>query len=167
MKLKFYHLIFRYPTGLGALLVSRRGAKVLRSKQYYGGGTVQVVLASEKNFHVKRDQIVGRLEDGTIPFLSIIALSKSFEYMDRIIPLNSEENFIVRISKHVFNLAKYTYENMKEFKHYNGKPVIKFYQETDFSDRSRQGGVINFNVMRSDDSFVGFSEVGFFINTLL
>lgn len=50
--LSFYK-IFGYPTGLGALLVSKRGEKVLR-KKYYGGGTVKIAM-SEINWHKKRD----------------------------------------------------------------------------------------------------------------
>lgn len=50
--LSFYKL-FGYPTGLGALIVSRRGEKVLQ-KKYYGGGTVKIAM-TEINWHVKRD----------------------------------------------------------------------------------------------------------------
>lgn len=50
--LSFYK-IFGYPTGLGALLVSKRGEHVLQ-KKYYGGGTVKIAM-SEINWHVKRD----------------------------------------------------------------------------------------------------------------
>lgn len=50
--LSFYK-IFGYPTGLGALIVSKRGEQVLR-KNYYGGGTVKIAM-SEINWHQKRD----------------------------------------------------------------------------------------------------------------
>lgn len=50
--LSFYK-IFGYPTGLGALIVSKRGEQVLR-KNYYGGGTVKIAM-SEINWHIKRD----------------------------------------------------------------------------------------------------------------
>lgn len=50
--LSFYK-IFGYPTGLGALIVSKRGEQALR-KKYYGGGTVKIAM-SEINFHIKRD----------------------------------------------------------------------------------------------------------------
>lgn len=51
--LSFYK-IFGYPTGLGALIVSKRGEEVLR-KKYYGGGTVKIAM-SEMNWHRKRDE---------------------------------------------------------------------------------------------------------------
>lgn len=50
--LSFYKM-FGYPTGLGALLVSKRGQRVLK-KRYYGGGTVKIAMAG-KNWHEKRD----------------------------------------------------------------------------------------------------------------
>lgn len=52
--------MFGYPTGLGALLVRNKTAmSVLRQKKYFGGGTVEVVLAHNRhhvlktNFHEK------------------------------------------------------------------------------------------------------------------
>jgi len=51
--------MFGYPTGLGALLVHKTAMEVLRRKKYFGGGTVEVVLAHnrhhvlKKNFHEK------------------------------------------------------------------------------------------------------------------
>lgn len=66
--LSFYK-IFGYPTGTGALLVSKRGQDLL-NKKYYGGGTVNIAMTRE-NFHVKRDALASRFEDGTLSFLSI------------------------------------------------------------------------------------------------
>ncbi|MFW8423601.1 aminotransferase class V-fold PLP-dependent enzyme, partial [Klebsiella pneumoniae] len=36
-----FYKMFGFPTGVGALIVSKRGQQVLR-KQYYGGGTVNI-----------------------------------------------------------------------------------------------------------------------------
>lgn len=49
--LSFYKM-FGYPTGIGALLVKNASSDVLE-KVYYGGGTVDVALSSER-FHRKR-----------------------------------------------------------------------------------------------------------------
>jgi len=49
--LSFYKM-FGYPTGIGALLVKNTSSDVLE-KIYYGGGTVDVALSSER-FHRKR-----------------------------------------------------------------------------------------------------------------
>lgn len=51
--ISFYKL-FGYPTGLGALLVSKRGEMVLK-KKYYGGGTVKISFSDQSGWHQKRD----------------------------------------------------------------------------------------------------------------
>lgn len=51
-----FYKIFGYPTGLGALIVSRRGENVLK-KSYYGGGTVKISLSNRSGWHRKRDSI--------------------------------------------------------------------------------------------------------------
>lgn len=55
--LSFYKM-FGYPTGLGALLVKNASSDVLE-KIYYGGGTVDVALSSER-FHRKRQVLYQR-----------------------------------------------------------------------------------------------------------
>lgn len=51
-----FYKIFGYPTGLGALIVSRRGERIL-NKSYYGGGTVEISLSNASKWHRKRDLI--------------------------------------------------------------------------------------------------------------
>lgn len=55
--LSFYKM-FGYPTGIGALLVKNASSDVLE-KIYYGGGTVDVALSSER-FHRKRQVLYQR-----------------------------------------------------------------------------------------------------------
>ena len=55
--LSFYKM-FGYPTGIGALLVKNKSSDVL-DKMYYGGGTVDIALSSEK-FHRKRQILYER-----------------------------------------------------------------------------------------------------------
>lgn len=149
--LSFYK-IFGYPTGLGALIVSKRGGEQLK-KKYYGGGTVKIALTRE-NWHVKRDSLHEKFEDGTISYLSIISLQLCFKYMENLIG----ENFIKRISSHVFNLAKYLYEQLKNLKHFNQQPVAHLYHDTNFDNINQQGGVVNFNLKHDDGSYVGYAE---------
>lgn len=51
-----FYKMFGYPTGLGALIVSRRGERIL-NKSYYGGGTVKISLSNASKWHRKRDLI--------------------------------------------------------------------------------------------------------------
>ena len=50
-----FYKIFGFPTGLGALIVRNNGSHVLR-KCYYGGGTVQATISSER-FHILRTNL--------------------------------------------------------------------------------------------------------------
>ena len=104
--LSFYKM-FGFPTGLGALLVHRDCWDLLH-KRYYGGGTVLATLSREV-FHAPRPQlhdrcacvcvcvcvlwknayyavtfVCFRLEDGTLPFLDIVALKHGFSALTRI-----------------------------------------------------------------------------------
>lgn len=149
--LSFYK-IFGYPTGLGALLVSKRGVAQL-NKKYYGGGTVKIALTRE-NWHSKRDLIHEQFEDGTMSYLSIISLQSSFTFMDNLLG----NKFIERISRHAFNLGKYLYGKLKVLKHSNQQPVACLYHDTNFNDIETQGGIVNFNLRHDDGSYVGFAE---------
>lgn len=62
----------RYPTGLGALIVRDRAARILR-KRYFGGGTVAAALAGSP-FRQLRAETERRLTDGTEHFIGILAL---------------------------------------------------------------------------------------------
>lgn len=151
VSLSFYK-IFGYPTGLGALICSKRGAEKL-NKKYYGGGTVKIAL-TRINWHQKRDVIHERFEDGTNSFLSIIALQTCFQFMENLLGVN----FANRISRHVFNLGKILHHKLKNLKHHNDTSVVVLHHDTDFEDVSTQGGIVNFSLRHADGSFVGFAE---------
>ena len=158
-----FYKIFGYPTGLGALLVSKRGEGLL-NKKYYGGGTVKIA-SSRENWHQKRDLIHERFEDGTIPFLSIIALQTSFNFLDNLLTTTKEMSFIDRICRHTFNLGTYLFNNLQSLRHFNNTPVVVFYHDSDYRNSKSQGGIVNFNVLHSDGSYVGFAEFAY-ITTL-
>lgn len=96
-----------------------------------------------------------RFEDGTLPYLSIVSLMAGFETIEQLIPGHSMH----RISRHCFNLAKYLYDSLKALKYSNGRNVIYFYHDTAFESISYQSGIVSFNILHEDGSFVGFSEV--------
>lgn len=152
-----FYKIFGYPTGLGALLVSKRGEAVLK-KVYHGGGTVDFVL-SNIDFHRKRSTFHERFEDGTLPFLSIVSLLSGFATINRLIPTCNGLRPIERISFHVFQLAKYFYNQLKQLEYGNGQPLVQFYNQTAFEEKESQGGIVTFNILRSNGRYVGYREV--------
>ncbi|XP_024947071.1 molybdenum cofactor sulfurase 3 isoform X2 [Cephus cinctus] len=148
--LSFYKM-FGYPTGIGALLVKNSSARVLE-KVYYGGGTVEISLSSN-NFHVKRQVLHERFEDGTIPFLAIVSLQYGFDELSKI----SQKV----ISQHVFSLAQYLYSMLASLRHSNRKAAVVLYADTQYNDCDNmiQGGIVSFNLMRSDGSYIGYMQV--------
>lgn len=89
----------------------------------------------------------------------ITAFLEGFKAHEYFIPAKNNLSPILRISRHVFNLAKYCYECLKELKHSNGNPLIVFYNHTNFESVSSQGGICTFNILHADGRFVGFAEV--------
>lgn len=63
------------------------------------------------------------------------------------------------ISHHTFYLAKDLYNELKNLKHPNGKRAVVFYMDTDFDDILKQGGIVTFNLVRDDGSYIGYAEV--------
>ncbi|CAH0407300.1 unnamed protein product [Chilo suppressalis] len=154
--LSFYK-IFGYPTGLGALLVKNSSADVLTEKRYFGGGTVDIVLSNE-DYHVKRELFHERFEDGTLPFLSIIALKHCFDVLHQLIPKMVNNDVMDTISYHTYNLAKDLYLQLDKLYHKNGNKAVVFYTDSEFNDISKQGAIVTFNLIRENGSYIGYSE---------
>lgn len=95
--------------------------------------------------------MICRFEDGTVPFLSIASLQYGFEILSKLT--------MDQISKHVFSLAKTLHHSLLILHHCNGKPVVKLYSDSDYEDRNLQGGIVTFNLIRSNDEHVGYMEV--------
>jgi molybdenum cofactor sulfurtransferase len=54
---------------------------LLQNKRYFGGGTVDAISSTD-NFVAFRQDPAHRLEDGTVPFLSIASLKFGFNILD-------------------------------------------------------------------------------------
>ncbi|KAI8767171.1 molybdenum cofactor sulfurase, partial [Biomphalaria glabrata] len=146
-----FYKIFGYPTGLGALLVSKRAAGTLR-KTYFGGGTVAMSTAKER-FHAFWKSLPERFEDGTLPFLNIISLKHGLDTVQKL------AGGMLNLSKHVLAVTQYFYHNLKSLKHGNGHPLAVIYGSQTFEELSSQGGIVTFNLKRSDGKFIGYAEV--------
>ncbi|KAL1465074.1 hypothetical protein WDU94_004669 [Cyamophila willieti] len=142
-----FYKMFGYPTGLGALLIKNSSAHVL-NKTYYGGGTVKIALANE-NFHIKKDGLQDKFEDGTINYLGIISLKHGFNF----------KNSLWKDKSNVFKMAQYTYLFLKHLYYPNQRPAVELYHNNDYKDSQYQGSIVNFNLLREDGTYYGYSEV--------
>ncbi|KAG7172880.1 Molybdenum cofactor sulfurase-like, partial [Homarus americanus] len=146
-----FYKIFGYPTGLGCLLV-RNTAWQLLNKSYYGGGTV-LMVDSRQMVLVPRPRLHDRFEDGTLPYLSILAIRHGLDTVTKL------TGGMGNIQQHVFHLARYTHHALKSYRHANGSPVARLYSEEDQWDVNTHGSIVNFNLLNSDGSYVGYAQV--------
>ncbi|KAL1918606.1 uncharacterized protein VTP21DRAFT_2628 [Calcarisporiella thermophila] len=148
-----FYKMFGMPTGLGALLVRKNLAPILR-KRYFGGGTV-LALSGEEPWQIFRHALHERYEDGTVNFLDIIALDHSLDTFYRLYTDFSH------VSDHVMSLAYFLYNQMREMRHANGMPVCEMYTRDpeEYEEQSKQGPIVAFNLRRGDGAWVGYVEV--------
>lgn len=146
-----FYKIFGLPTGLGALLVNKHVAPLLR-KGYFGGGTAAAYLAGE-DFYIPRSTVAERFEDGTISFLDVIALKHGFDALEHL------TGGMVNIQQHTFALVQYTHSALSSLRYPNGAPVVRIYSDSGFSSPDVQGPIINFNVLDDGGNIIGYSQV--------
>lgn len=63
------------------------------------------------------------------------------------------------ISLHTFSLAKYVHHCLVSMHHSNGNPVAILHHDTTFENVEHQGGIVNFNLLRDNGEYIGYSEV--------
>lgn len=96
-----------------------------------------------------------RFEDGTLNFLSILALNHGFDSLQKL------GLTMHMISLHCFTMAQYLHRKLMSLHHSNGRRAVRVFCDSDYSDPNTQGGVVNFNMIRSDGSYIGYMEVSF------
>ncbi|KAJ9586444.1 hypothetical protein L9F63_019908, partial [Diploptera punctata] len=92
-------------------------------------------------------------EDGTLPFLSIMALHHGF------LTLYDLAGNMAAIAEHTFSLARYLFKYLLTLHHSNGAPATVMYCDTDYEDIRTQGNVVTFNMLRSNGEYIGFAEI--------
>ncbi|KAK2880126.1 hypothetical protein FQN49_000540 [Arthroderma sp. PD_2] len=149
-----FYKIFGFPD-LGALIVRKDAGHLFQNRKYFGGGTVGMVLALGEQWHAKKDSALHeQLEDGTLPFHSIIALHSAFDVHERL--YHSMNN----ISRHTGDMATALYESLSSLEHGNGTKVCEIYKgQGEYTDRALQGPLISFNLKDSVGSWIRKSEV--------
>jgi molybdenum cofactor sulfurtransferase len=150
-----FYKIFGFPD-LGALIVRKASAQVLRKRKYFGGGTVDMVVCVKEQWHASKEQtLYESLEDGTLPIHNIFALDTAMATHKEL--FGSME----RISRHTLCLAHRLYRGLRSLRHANGEAVCKLYApETAFNGCSQyQGPIVAFNLRNSHGAWVSISEV--------
>lgn len=151
-----FYKIFGFPD-LGALLVRKAGAHVLRRRKYFGGGTTEMIgCIGAPWVERKENSVHARLEDGTIAIRSILALSCAIDTHINLF------GGLVQVSRHTTWLAETMHDRLASLKHANGTPVCRIYkaQTSTYGDSESQGATVTFNVKKSDGSWKSGFEVG-------
>ena len=145
--------IFGFPD-LGALLVRRSAEPVFRGLKYFGGGTVDMVVCEEGPCHVRKQQFLHeRLEDGTLPVHSILALDSALEvYREQFGSLSD-------VAAHTSYLRERLYNGLSSLRHHNGRPVCVIYSRKRRSeDTLGVGPVVAFNLQSSMGEWISLAE---------
>ncbi len=150
--LSFYK-IFGLPD-LGALVVRKECSDVFRDRKYFGGGTVDMVISHGDQWHApKQSSLHSRLEDGTVPFHSIIALGSALSLHTRL--FGSMNN----ISRHTSFLAQRVYNKLSSLTHSTGARVCQIYGQAAPDYMKSQGPTITFNLQDAKGNWIGKTEV--------
>lgn len=112
-----FYKLFGYPTGLGALIVRKDAAKLMK-KTYFSGGTVTAAIA-DVDFFKRREGVEEFFEDGTISFLSITAIQHGFKIINMLTTSS--------IFRHTTSIAAYVRNKLLALKHENGEFVCTLY----------------------------------------
>jgi molybdenum cofactor sulfurtransferase len=147
--------IFGFPD-MGALIVRQAAASVFDKRRYFGGGTVEMVVCLKEQWHAKKqDSLHERLEDGTLPIHSIVALDTAIGVHRKLY------GSLDQVSKHTTFLAKRLYDDLASLQHGNGGRVCQVYKDpaSTYGDPTTQGPVIAFNLQHQCGGWVSNAEV--------
>jgi molybdenum cofactor sulfurtransferase len=147
LMLSFYK-IFGFPN-LGVLVVKNEVMSELRKMGFAGGSVVMATCGSD--FALLQPRGCARFEDGTVPFLSIIALKAGFEKFN--------ELGIENISNHAWTVTRELYIRLNGLRHSNGRPAVKIYGNHHLNDPKKQGSIVTVNFLNTSGGYVGYNEV--------
>ena len=63
------------------------------------------------------------------------------------------------IQQHVNSLTSFLYLQLESIHHSNGKPVVEIYGKHHLHDSLQQGGILAFNVLKSNGRYLGYYRV--------
>lgn len=152
--LSFYK-IFGFPD-LGALIVRRDAEDVFSSRRYFGGGTVDMVVCLKEQWHASKSRFLHeRLEDGTLPIHSIIALDAALDVHKQLFGSMQD------IACHTSFLASRLHRHLEGLQHGNGEPVCVIYSADPQGEcnGAASGPIIAFNICNSFGAWISLTEI--------
>ncbi|KAI1276131.1 PLP-dependent transferase [Xylaria sp. FL0933] len=152
--------IFGFPD-VGALVVRKESGHILALRKYFGGGTVSMVATfgdtpwhRSKGLQAPTYKLHEGLEDGTLPFHSILALGEAIDVHLRLY------RSMRTVSSHTSYLIDQLYRGMVGLRHSNGRPACHIYSENrDFSNPNKQGSAIAFNIILPSGGYISYTDV--------
>lgn len=146
--------MFGFPD-LGALIVRRQAYSAFASRRYFGGGTVDTVVTNKEQWHApKAHRLHERLEDGTLPVHSIIALDIAMRIHRRLFGSMSA------VASHVSFLTRRLRQGLQRLQHHNGMEVCQLYSPSHSSITDLSAGpIIAFNIRNQTGAWVSLAEV--------
>jgi molybdenum cofactor sulfurtransferase len=150
-----FYKIFGFPD-LGALIVRREAEEAFNTRRYFGGGTVDMVVCLKEQWHAPKSQFLHeRLEDGTLPVHSIIALDAAMDIHKQLFGSMRE------VAAHTSFLSRRLYHKLGLLIHGNGEPVCVLYSpDPDSTDNSLGSGpVVAFNIQNCQRAWLSLTEV--------
>lgn len=149
--LSFYK-IFGFPD-LGALIVRKESGNVLKRRDYFGGGTVDMVASGKKSWHMpKQGSLHEQLEDGTLPVHSILALHSAFDVHAGLY------GSMDHIAEHTEHLSRTLFDRLNKLRHYNSASVCVI-NEVRCVEGTSHGPIIAFNFRTSQGTSISNAEV--------
>ena len=155
--------IFGLPD-VGCLIVRKASAHLLVSQaRYFGGGTVDMVAnsspgsSSSRAWHaVKADTLHDALEDGTLPFHSLLAVGHAVRLHEDLL------GGMARVSAHCAFLTSRLYTALDGLRHANGSKLVRVYtgsKQAAFGDPTLQGPTVAMAVVDPAGRAHGYANV--------
>ncbi|KAF3803420.1 Molybdenum cofactor sulfurase [Colletotrichum gloeosporioides] len=146
--------IFGFPD-LGALIIRKQAESVFDSRRYFGGGTVDMVICGRERWHSPKTTFLHeRLEDGTLPFHSIIALDAALDAHADLF------GTMACVASHTAFLRRRLHQGLTALTHGNGAPICTVYSQrtTDDAASDGSGPLVAFNLRNSAGAWVSLHE---------
>ncbi len=139
--LSFYK-IFGYPTGIGALIVRKKGLTKLH-RPWFAGGTITIASVQGDGYYLAEGEV--GFEDGTINYLNIPAVEIGLRHIASI--------GIDVIHERVMCLAGWLLDELVRLRHRNGQPLVRVYGPLDTRMR---GGTVTVNFYDNQGTLYDF-----------